>query len=573
MPSQSEYDELLAPIIRERARFLAPSVLFALVAFLIAAPSLGIAPYPVWHAIAAIPALVMAVVTVAQVRNAVPQRWLHLASTIGFCCPVASTLIGFAVTRDPAFSLLLVLLVATGGVLLHTRYLVTALAAILVLAIPLQASSTGMRVGMQIAALITAALFALLLHVLLRRALLRAELHRIAEVASKDRLSAKIAELERAQSERAALHEQLIHAQRLEAVGTLAAGLAHDMNNVLGSITQFAELALEQIPSSPARADLQQIITQAARGAELTRGLLAFSRRGQYRRRVVRIASVIDDVLPLLRRTLNKSIAIETDVDVGDASVEGDPVHLHQVLINMGLNAADAMDHSGRLTLRARLVVGKPQRVEITVSDTGKGMDAATRLRVFEPFFTTKPQGRGTGLGLAIVWGIVQAHGGSVDVESAVGQGTTFRIMLPLTNRAPSSHAMQRLAPNVGVHATVLVVEDEPAVRAGMQRMLERMGLRVLTADDGEQGLRVFEQHARDISLVILDMGMPVMGGAECFRKLRERSDVPVVIATGYACDAEAQELVAAGAELIEKPYRAAVLQEAVGRLLAQPAA
>jgi CheY-like chemotaxis protein len=198
-------------------------------------------------------------------------------------------------------------------------------------------------------------------------------------------------------------------------------------------------------------------------------------------------------------------------------------------------------------------------------------MDAGTRMRVFEPFFTTKPMGKGTGLGLALVWGTIQGHGGTVTVDSELGRGSTFTVHIPLSaERAPEIEAPNRRSrPVIAQKAsTVLVIDDEPTIRAATTRLLERLGHHVLTAADGAEGLRVFDEACGLIDLVILDMGMPVMGGADCFERLRERSQVPVLIATGYALEEEAQALVARGAALLEKPFASAVLICEIERLI-----
>jgi CheY-like chemotaxis protein len=195
-------------------------------------------------------------------------------------------------------------------------------------------------------------------------------------------------------------------------------------------------------------------------------------------------------------------------------------------------------------------------------------MDEATRRRAFEPFFTTKPQGKGTGLGLSTVWGIVQSHGGTVTIDSKPGLGSTFEIVLPLSKAKPVTLPTRVLSEQAVVRGTVLLVDDEPAVRMTSKRLLERMGLDVFTAENGAAALELYSEHAADIRLVILDMGMPVMGGAECFRRLRERSDVPVLIATGYTNDDEAQSLVSAGATILEKPFSAQQLKAEVLRLI-----
>jgi CheY-like chemotaxis protein len=279
----------------------------------------------------------------------------------------------------------------------------------------------------------------------------------------------------------------------------------------------------------------------------------------------------------LLERTLPRSIAIHDRLDVAGVRVEGDPVHLTQALINFGLNAADAMNGNGTLVLAAAvldLATDNPHAlpagpyVRISVTDTGIGMTAATCLRVFEPFFTTKPLGRGTGLGLSTVWGIAQGHKGAVAVESEPGRGTTFSLYLPTTD-APLAPTVERAASQPVVRAgTMLVVDDEPAVRDGTRRILGKLGFDVVVAGDGAEALRIFDQHDGAFDLVVLDMGMPVMGGPECFAALRRKSQVPILLATGYAVDAEARALVAAGARIIEKPFRSEELVREVTRML-----
>jgi CheY-like chemotaxis protein len=346
---------------------------------------------------------------------------------------------------------------------------------------------------------------------------------------------------------------------------------------VLAAITSFAGLVRDELRDPRARGELEQIITEAERGASLTRGLLAFSRRGQYRRHVVSIDSVIRDVLPLLERTLPKTITVRDALDVADLRVDGDPVHLTQALLNFGLNAADAMNGTGTLVLAAvavDLAASNPlslapgRYARISVTDTGVGMDAATRQRVFEPFFTTKPIGRGTGLGLSTVWGIARAHDGGVDVESEPGKGATFSLYLPVTRRPLTAPIPRAPSQPIAHSGTMLVVDDEPAVRKGTKRILEKMGFDVVAAPDGAEALRVFRERGGAFDLIVLDMGMPVMSGPECFAALRQQSRVPILIATGYAVDAEAQALVAAGAGLIEKPFRSEDLAREVTRML-----
>jgi two-component system cell cycle sensor histidine kinase/response regulator CckA len=398
-----------------------------------------------------------------------------------------------------------------------------------------------------------------------------------------DKLREQVARLEHEREELQAKHErlhtQLLHPQRIEVAGTLAAGLAHDMNNVLAAIMNIAELLLDDCSDTRTRLDLEQIVAEAERGAALTKSLLGFARKGQYRRQVLEIDLVVRDVLALLSHTLPKSVEVKLEPGAPGERVDGDPAQLAQILVNLALNAADAMSGKGRLTIAsevtevddataARLGLAGGRHARIFVRDTGCGMDAATQQRMFEPFFTTKPVGKGTGLGLSLVWGVVKAHGGAIDVDSAVGRGTDFAIYLPVTTAplaARSSPPEPRLPP---LRATILVVDDEPHIRQSTTRILERVGYTVLGACDGADALRVFAANQPAIGLVIMDMAMPVMSGAECIRSLREISNVPVLVATGYAIDEEVQTVVARGASLIEKPFSASTLLVEVARLL-----
>jgi signal transduction histidine kinase/CheY-like chemotaxis protein len=560
---------LLAPIALERARAIAPLGLAGLVGSLVLSEPSGVPlslPVIVWNGCAAV---VLGVLCFALMTRRLPVRFAHLALATLWWAAVAGTLVSTYFSGQTKLLAAIVLVeVCCAAILLETRIVIISFVIVDVLWIPLVFRDLGGEGRIYIAGMMLAQPFALLFQRLHRNALLRAE-----RTAS---------ELAHQLDERSRLQEQLLHAQRMEASGTLAAGLAHDMNNILGSITSYAELLRGDVEQPNVQADLDSIIAQAARGAELTRALLAFSRRGQYRKHVIELDRVLGDVVPLLSRTLPKGIEIRTTLDAKTGYIVGDAAQLHQVLVNLGVNASDAMCGKGQLTITSsalvldaatagELAIAAGPMICVKVADTGSGMDEATRKRVFEPFFTTKPIGKGTGLGLSMVWGIVQSHGGAVRVESVAAQGTTFTIYLPITDHEPSIVEDVAPAPEATRRGTVLVVDDETAVRTSTMRLLQRKGLDALGASNGEEALAVFAAHERSIGLVILDMGMPQMGGSECFAKLRKQSSVPVLIATGYAVDAEAQELVAQGAALIEKPFPSAVLIREVTRLLAAP--
>ncbi len=572
MPTHHTSD-LLAPISLERARAIAPFVLACVLVCLLLSEATGVSlspPVVIWNLFAI---AVLGVLCVGLIRRRVPVRYGHLALTVQWWFAVAGTLVSEYFSGDTRETKVLaaVVLVEIGcaAILLETRVVVISFIVLDVLWVPMEVANLGDGGGAYLAAMMLAQPVALVFQLLHRNALLRAE-----RTASE--LAHQLGEGKR-------LQEQLLHAQRMEASGTLAAGLAHDMNNILGSITSYAELLRDEAKQPHVQADLECIIAQAARGADLTRALLAFSRRGQYRKQVFELDRVLGDVVPLLSRTLPKRIEIHTTLHATSECILGDPTQLQQVLINLGVNASDAMCGKGQLTITSEalvldaatateLAITAGPMICVRVSDTGSGMDEATRRRIFEPFFTTKPLGKGTGLGLSMVWGTVQSHGGAVRVDSEPGTGTTFTLYLPITTDQPSVVEAPASTQEATRRATVLVVDDEAAVRTSTMRLLERKGLTAIGACNGEEALAVFAAHERSIGLVILDMGMPQMGGSECFARLRKQSSVPVLVATGYAVDTEAQELVAQGAALIEKPFPSALLMREVMRLLATTA-
>jgi signal transduction histidine kinase/CheY-like chemotaxis protein len=571
----SAQTDVLAAIAFARARFLSPVLFVAMVVWSMVIEVI-VQPVPVVLVVNLGTSIGVGITAIIS-RRAISPRWGHALCSVMWCAPVIATLFGQWNAPGPGllYAVLVPLEMVAAAVLLDTRWVVGLLLGIQVFWIPLSLRANAHDAAICLMTELTALVFAVVMQIIMRRALL---LH--ATTAS---------ELKVQLAERLRLEGQLFHAQRMEAIGTLAAGLAHDMNNVLASITSFASLLDGEVESSSGRADLEQIVAQSLRGAELTRGLLAFSRHGKYRKQALRIDDVVLEVLPILERTLPRSIAIRHQLSGATMGVEGDPIRLGQVLMNLSLNAAHAMDGKGTLVIAASLVTlddaagtvlglapGRYARFQVT--DSGVGMDDATRRRVFEPFFTTKPSGQGTGLGLSTVWGIIQSHHGAVAVESSPGKGSTFSCYLPVTT---TTTAMRPVPVPVPVPVPmddrsvvpqrvggVLIVDDEPAVRAGTARIVERMGVSAMQACNGEAALELYRQHGQAIDLVILDMGMPVMGGAECFRKLRELSQVPVLISTGYAVDADVQEMVARGAALIEKPFRSSDLVKQVARLL-----
>jgi signal transduction histidine kinase/CheY-like chemotaxis protein len=385
-------------------------------------------------------------------------------------------------------------------------------------------------------------------------------------------------------TERRQLEERLRQAQKMEAVGRLAGGVAHDFNNVLTAIRSYSELLLADVGADPALAhlgaDVEEIRRAVGRASALTRQLLAFSRKQVVRPRPLDVGVVLAELEPMVRRLTPESIALEIARGEGAAPVLADVGQLEQIVVNLCVNAHDAMPGGGTLRVETRGRVARDGRewVALVVSDTGVGMDEETRARIFEPFFTTKPRGKGTGLGLATVYGIVQQAGGVLEVDSAIGAGTTFTVLLPRLEHggaAPGAGTAEGLVERVEAAAppgpqtrTVLVVEDEDGVRTALRRILERQGYRVLVASNGVEALRVVAGHVDPIHLVITDVVMPEMGGRELAEWLAgARPETRVVFMSGYTGGVR----VRGGAAFVQKPFSAAEVTRVVRDVLDTP--
>ena len=351
---------------------------------------------------------------------------------------------------------------------------------------------------------------------------------------------------------RHALEAQLRQAVKMEAVGRLAGGVAHDFNNLLTAITSNASLALTAVDGGQEiREELGQIKRAAERAAELTRQLLAFSRKQMLQPSVLQINESVRDASRLLARVIGEDIELTTVLDDDTWAAVADAGQLTQVVMNLAVNARDAMPNGGVLTITTgnidvtaplaarRRGVRPGQYVVLTMRDTGIGMDAATQERIFEPFFTTKEQGKGTGLGLATVYGIVKQSGGYIHVHSEPGRGTTFWIFLPraaVERAKPATVPPLRRAERGVAGATVMIVEDEPQVRGATGRVLRRFGYSVVEAQNGLEALATWADRGKDIALVVTDVVMPQLGGRELVRRLREDGvTVPVLFISGYA--------------------------------------
>ena len=378
--------------------------------------------------------------------------------------------------------------------------------------------------------------------------------------------------------------EQLRQAQKMEAVGQLAGGIAHDFNNLLTAILSYCDLLLEEVRhGDPIRADIEQIRQAGQRAAGLTRQLLAFSRRQVLQPKVLSLNTVIDGTEGMLRRLVGSDVVVDFTRDPGLWHVLADPSQLEQVLFNLVVNARDAMPQGGRLgitTANRELMADSPERpngvrpgayVAMAVSDTGVGIEPGMHARIFEPFFTTKEPGRGTGLGLSTVYGIVQQSGGHVTVSSAPGKGATFTVLLPRHlggEPAPSSKVDRRRLP--GGTETLLLVEDEAAVRSSARRLLERHGYSVLEARHGADALRIVEESGRPIDLVVTDLVMPEMGGKELAERLRaHRPGLKVLFMSGYTEKAIATGgIMPPNTGFVEKPFTVEQLMRRLREIL-----
>jgi two-component system, cell cycle sensor histidine kinase and response regulator CckA len=354
-------------------------------------------------------------------------------------------------------------------------------------------------------------------------------------------------------TERDRLQEELLRAQRMEAVGRLAGGVAHDFNNLLTVLLTSADLLGRKLePDSPLRPHVEDLRQAAQRGADLTHGLLAFSRRQVMRPRPVRLNDLVERMLRLLRRTITPTVEIRSQLAADLPPVQADPSQLEQVVMNLVLNARDAMPERGVMTLRsewreidgAETVPSGPW-VTLSVSDTGTGMDAQTRARVFEPFFTTKGPGEGTGLGLATVYGIVTQSGGHVTVESAPGSGTSFTVYLPPADDEPATpRAVARVNTAPGARRTVLLAEDVTAVRAVVADALEGAGFRVLRAGSADEALALADSHLAEIDALVTDVVMPGRSGVELAQVLLgRRPELRVVLISGHVRDHDRTQL------------------------------
>ena len=375
---------------------------------------------------------------------------------------------------------------------------------------------------------------------------------------------------------------ELLQLQKMESIGTLAGGIAHDFNNVLGVIIPSAEMIKKNsIPSGEIYRDADQIESAALKASELTSKLLSFSRKEELKKEVIHPNQIIENILKLITRVIGKNINIETKLDSKIKNIEVDINQIEQVILNIVLNAQDAMIDGGRLFIKTDMIKNVPLEfsraeskagqdiVRIQITDNGKGMDAETQKRIFEPFFTTKKPGHGTGLGLSTVYGILKNHNGIVFVKSKLNQGTTFTILLPCTDKKVvlKEETVMTFKKRKGL---ILIIEDEEMMLETCKNLCEHLGFDVLTAYSGETGINIYKKNKDKISLVILDMEMPGLNGLETFTEIKKiDKNLKVIISSGFSLEGNVKTVLSKGAKtFLKKPYRLKELSKSINGVI-----
>jgi PAS domain S-box-containing protein len=387
-------------------------------------------------------------------------------------------------------------------------------------------------------------------------------------------------------TEKKKLEGQFLRAQRMESIGTLAGGVAHDINNVLTPIMMSVELLKMDLPAAQRKSLLNDLEATAQRGADMVKQILSFARGVEGKRIQLQLRHIVGEIDKMLRRTLPKTIEMTTSAPRDLWAVQGDPTQLHQMVMNLCVNARDAMPQGGSIAVTAANVMlkeadcvsmpdAKPgPYVRLTVLDTGTGIPPEIQDKIFDPFFTTKEYGKGTGLGLSTVLGIVKGHGGIITLTSQVGKGTQFQILLPAVESAPPKPVEEQAAkPAAGHGELILVIDDEAVIRSVTKQNLEANGYRVLTAQDGSEGVALFAQHREEIKLILTDIMMPKIDGLALSKAIRAiNPSARIIGGSGLAANAEnADKAGAAFQAFLVKPYTAANLVKTVSDVLLQP--
>ena len=394
-------------------------------------------------------------------------------------------------------------------------------------------------------------------------------------------------ELIRTIAQRERLHEELLQAQKMESIGTLAGGIAHDFNNLLNVILGYASLLEQSSTSNQISAGVDVIKETVMRGSSLVRQLLAVARKSETQFERTEINGLLQGLQALLQETFPKTIDVFLRLEANLPALMADPNQIHQAMLNLCLNSRDAMPEGGELLLKTGTISGielrkhfqearQEQYVRISATDTGHGLDKAIKNRVFEPFFTTKSQGQGSGLGLSVVYGIVTNHGGFIDVASEPNRGTTFDIYLPVPGdaeqliNAANGGEEKKTEQAVGNAATILFVEDETHQLNLMQKHLAAEGHRVLTAKDGAEAVQTYVQHRKEIDLVVMDLGLPKLNGWEAYKMMKEAEpNVRAIFATGFISpEIEAHLETGELSAVITKPYSPSEMRKKIATVL-----
>ena len=384
------------------------------------------------------------------------------------------------------------------------------------------------------------------------------------------------------------LEDQLLHLQKMESLGQLASGVAHDFNNLLGAVlanTSFLKTLGPdvQLGNTDVRESIEDIEMATRRAVDLVKQLLGFARRGKFEELPTNISRLIHEVTELIERTFSEDIKLVTNI-APDVYVVGDKTQINQVLVNLCINARDAMPTGGTLFINVtckssaeadeivQTFIKPGPHVLVTIADTGVGMNAETCRRVFDPFFTTKDQGKGIGLGLAMVYGIIKNHGGHVVVDSEVGKGTTFRVYLPQIEEDPPDPRVEfpRVRTRKQLRKLVLLVDDDSSFRNSTERLLKGLGYQVLCAATGEEGVALYTKHRTKIELVLLDMKMPGMDGGATFLQLKKIDDrAAVVLCSAVTDETSIKWLLSAGAAgFLPKPFDAEALTRVINKVV-----
>lgn len=386
-------------------------------------------------------------------------------------------------------------------------------------------------------------------------------------------VSRDVTERRMALEEKARLTQQLFHAQKMESVGTLAGGIAHDFNNLLQVIGGYTSMLLTDQKRDVSEVDKLKTIEKAVdRASELVSNLLAFSRKNVSMKKEIDLNSEITASIKILERTIPKMVTIRTELDEAIQKISADPIQIEQIILNLGKNASDAMPDGGKILIKTENVENeKGKYVMMSFSDTGQGMDEKTKEHVFDPFFTTKEVGKGTGLGLASVYGIVESHGGHIHCESELGKGTVFYIYFPAVDTVgQSGKVITEKTAKLEGSETVLIVDDEKNIRDIYSTALKEFGYKIITACSGEEALLIFNENHKSIDLVILDLGMPGMGGFKCMLEMKKCApNSKIIVASGYSEVFQTEDMIKSGASgFIQKPFKLKMVLEKIREIL-----